>query len=475
MKKWISRVLVLAAMAVILPRPAGAASAPSRYYTDVSASDSFYSASTYLYEHGDMDGTVPVTSAEKGKFSPASPLTRSQLVTILWRMLNKPQPSGTTSAFSDCAEGAFYYDAVLWACSSEVGILAGYEDGTFRPLRGVTHQEELTFLYRFACYGAYSSGEASIQGGYIDALDASPLTYKSGFSNYARPAAGWAYQDGFITNLDLKPGDGCTRGAVAESIYTFYQKYQRKFGLSVVNTRDMEYVAQCGAAMQTLFRHYGAAEALSGQNITQVQFIDAIQSAFSAAKPLDICYLYCASHGGTAGLALFDGSPVTLTPQFLRDQIDQYKGTFVLLISGCNTGTFVSTGGSGTCSGFPEEDVFDAAGFVAALVGEESGAEPVENADLRGSQRIKVLCSSRKDEASYMTSTNATKYWCLGSGYDYGNQSFAALLADTNSDDRISLEELDQYAYEEVLKRHPQQHMVCYPSSDRFIIFETHY
>ncbi len=475
MKKWVSRVLVLAAMAALLPRSAGAASTPSRYYTDVSTSDSFYSASAYLYEHGIMDGTVPVTGTERGKFSPASPLTRSQLVTILWRMLNKPQPDGATSAFSDCAPGSFYYDAVLWASSSAVGMIAGYEDGTFRPSRGVTHQEEMTFLYRFACYGAYSSKEASVQAGYIDALSASPLTYKGSISNYAKPAAGWAYQDGFIPNLDWKPGDGCTRGEVAESIYFFYQKYQRKFGLAVVNTRDMAYVAECGAAMQTLFRHYGAAEALSGQDITQTQFIGAMQAAFSAARPLDICYLYCASHGGTAGLALFNGSPITMTPQFLRDQMDQYKGTFVVLISGCNTGTYVSTEGGGTLSDSPQEDVFDAAGFVAALVGKELGVEPVEDGDLRGSQGIKVLCSSRKDEASYMTSTNATKYWCLGGGYDYGNQSFGELLADTNIDDRVSLEELYQYAYDEVLRRHPQQHMVCYPSSDRFIIFETHY
>lgn len=475
MKKWVSRLLLFVALVTILPISAGAASAQSQYYTDVFTTDSFFGATSYLYEHGIMDGTVPVTSTEKGKFSPASPLTRGQLVTILWRMLNKPQPSGTTIGFSDCTPSTFYYDAVLWASSSGVGIIAGYEDGTFRPARGVTNQEEITFLYRFACYGTYSSNAAPDQSSYIAALNASPLVYKGSFPSYARPAAGWAYQNGFITDLALKPGDGCNRGAVAESIYAFYQKYQRKYGLAVVNTRNMDYVAACGVAMQALFRHYGAPSALSRQDITQAQFLAAMQAAFSAAKPLDICYLYCASHGGTAGLALFSSSPATLTPQFLREQIDQYKGTFVVLVSGCNTGTFVTTGESGTGSNTPEEDVFDAGGFAAALVGEGPGAEPVEDADLRGSQRIKVLCSSRKDEASYMTSTNATKYWCLGSGYDYENQRFAGLLADTNSDDRVSLEELYQYAYAEVLRRHPQQHMVCYPSSDQFIIFETHY
>ncbi len=442
-------------------------------------------------------------------------------------MLNEPKPNGTVTTFSDCKTETYYYNAVRWASSSNVGIITGYEDGTFKPKQGVTQQETLTFLYRFACHCAYASNTTSAKNSFIDIFNSSSLANKGTFLKYSKPAVGWAYQNGFITDNSIKGKDLCNRGNAAEYIYKFYKKYQKKYGLAVVNTRGMDYVGKCAPAMQALFKHYGATNALSRKDITQSQFAKAMETAFSNAKALDICYLYCASHGSTSGLALFSGTPGMLTPQYLRTQIDKYNGTFVVFVSGCYTGTFISTsieenvtditenisvsvdesltipvtsgdldaittnedapstsshdadmitaastyGNSDEASaGVEDADYFDANSFVYDLTRDEYSQE---SSDLRNGQRIKVLCSSRKDEVSYSTDSFATYYWCLGSGYDYLNGSFVSIRADKNTDGRVSLSELYRYSYDKVVSAMPDQHIVCYPQSDNFIIFEV--
>lgn len=89
----------------------------------------------------------------------------------------------------------------------------------------------------------------------------------------------------------------------------------------------------------------------------------------------------------------------------------------------------------------------------------------------------KVLCSSEKDESSYSTNKYATRYWCLGSGYDYMTNPavFTTLYADTNSDSRVSLNELYKYSHDKILASNLDQHVVCCPELDNFIIFESGY
>ena len=78
---------------------------------------------------------------------------------------------------------------------------------------------------------------------------------------------------------------------------------------------------------------------------------------------------------------------------------------------------------------------------------------------------------------SYSTNRYATRYWCLGSGYDYiANPAvFTTLYADTNLDSRISLNELYQYSHDKILASNLNQHVVCCPELDNFIIFESGY
>ena len=79
-------------------------------------------------------------------FAPDVTCTRGQIVTMLNRYLGG-EASSDNNTFVDVEEGAFYYDAVLWAV--ENGITNGYgEADTFAPDLDCTRAQIVTFLYR---------------------------------------------------------------------------------------------------------------------------------------------------------------------------------------------------------------------------------------------------------------------------------------------------------------------------------------
>lgn len=55
-----------------------------------------------------------VSGVEETKFAPNSPMTRAQLVTVLYRAAGSPEVTVTTN-FEDLDVGAYYYNAVVWA------------------------------------------------------------------------------------------------------------------------------------------------------------------------------------------------------------------------------------------------------------------------------------------------------------------------------------------------------------------------
>ena len=56
--------------------------------------------------------------------------------------------AGTSNPFTDVAEDAYYYDAVLWA--AEEGITLGTSATTFSPNASCTRAQAVTFLWRAA-------------------------------------------------------------------------------------------------------------------------------------------------------------------------------------------------------------------------------------------------------------------------------------------------------------------------------------
>lgn len=108
-------------------------------FSDVSPSDSFYEAVRWAVERSITNGTGG------SSFSPYATCTRAQIVTFLYRAAGSPTVSSGIRFF-DVAPNAFCRDAVAWA--TERGITNGTSDTTFSPDAACTRAEVVTLLYR---------------------------------------------------------------------------------------------------------------------------------------------------------------------------------------------------------------------------------------------------------------------------------------------------------------------------------------
>ena len=153
-------------------------------YDDMSAVKWAVPAIIYVTEEGIMNGT--------GKnFDPNGSLTRGQLVTMLYRQAGKPEVEGKLSdTFTDCEDGKWYSNAVLWAAQNK--IVNGYGD-VFKPNQAVTRQEMAKILYG---YDVAVNGAEKVEG--------AALTYKD-----ADAVASWAL-DGvaYCTANKIMSGNG---------------------------------------------------------------------------------------------------------------------------------------------------------------------------------------------------------------------------------------------------------------------------
>lgn len=111
-------------------------------FQDVDSDDFYYKAVLWAIEEGITAGYGSSTV-----FAPDGACTRGQVATFLHRYYGTPAAASLENPFEDIAEGAYYYDAVLWAV--EEGITNGYgSDTVFAPEQTCTRSQIVTFLYR---------------------------------------------------------------------------------------------------------------------------------------------------------------------------------------------------------------------------------------------------------------------------------------------------------------------------------------
>ena len=184
----------------------------SKPFTDITLGSWYYDGVNNALANGWFSG-VSATA-----FAPDSSMTRAMLVTVLYRMSGSPTVSGT-SAFVDVSSGAWYAQAVAWAAENQ--LVAGYEDGTFRPDLAITRQQMAAILYRYHSW----AGNTPVPGGslsaYRDAADVAP---------WALEAMSWANTSGLIQGTGpntLAPNGTATRAQVAV-ILTGYTKQTQK-------------------------------------------------------------------------------------------------------------------------------------------------------------------------------------------------------------------------------------------------------
>lgn len=182
-------------------------------FHDLAKSAWYIPSVQYVYYTGLMNGV------RSGEFAPNAPMTRSQLVTVLYR--NAGQPEVTDAApFTDVDKDAYYYDAVCWAQTS--GIVKGVSATRFAPNNVITRQQLCTFLFRYA----------ELLGLPMDARD--PLTAfidADKVDSYAKDAASWCVAAGLINGKNgnlLDPNGGATRAEVAKVLTAFDARVLRE-------------------------------------------------------------------------------------------------------------------------------------------------------------------------------------------------------------------------------------------------------
>lgn len=93
---------------------------------------------TESYIKGDTEGT----------FRPDESITRAEFATIISRALNKKMPQDQTAItdFNDISSDSWYAKSVAFVQS--MGLINGYEDGTFRPEDSITRAEAAVIIMR---------------------------------------------------------------------------------------------------------------------------------------------------------------------------------------------------------------------------------------------------------------------------------------------------------------------------------------
>ena len=103
--------------------------------------DAYYrKAVDWALKNGITSGTTSST------FSPDMTCTRAQTVTFLWRAVGCPEPRITENPFDDVAETDYFHKAVLWAV--ERGVTSGISDTAFSPYATCSEAQIVTFLWR---------------------------------------------------------------------------------------------------------------------------------------------------------------------------------------------------------------------------------------------------------------------------------------------------------------------------------------
>ena len=110
-------------------------------FTDVPETANYYKAVCWAYSNGIISGTSKTT------FSPNVPVTRYQVVQMLYKMKGKPAVSGS-SPFTDVPADASYYKAVLWAVQNK--ITSGTTATTFSPMDSCQRYQMVVFLEKYS-------------------------------------------------------------------------------------------------------------------------------------------------------------------------------------------------------------------------------------------------------------------------------------------------------------------------------------
>ena len=170
------------------------------HFVDVPDSAYYADAVDWAVRNGVTDGT------DATHFSPKADCTRAQIVTFLWRALNKPEPKSNYNPFVDVQPGAYYYEAVLWAIGE--GITDGTDATHFSPKDSCTRAHAVTFLWRME----NKPGSSITNTGFVDVPAGA----------YYADAVRWAVANEITNGTDathFSPKVTCSRAQIVTFLY----------------------------------------------------------------------------------------------------------------------------------------------------------------------------------------------------------------------------------------------------------------
>ena len=181
-------------------------------FTDVSATDSYYSAVKFVYENNLFKGTTTT------KFAPDTTMTRAMFVTVLGRLAGVDVSRFKTSSYSDVpinATTSWYAPYVEWA--TQMGIVEGYGDGTFGPDNKITHQQMYQLMYKYTIF--VENKKTNISGTSINASDAEEV------ADWAKNAVKYASQQNFLVKVGTSSRIDPTGEAKRSELAQLLEKY----------------------------------------------------------------------------------------------------------------------------------------------------------------------------------------------------------------------------------------------------------
>ena len=127
-----------------------------------------------------------IVGYEDGTIKPNNNITRAEVATIFFRLLTdnaRERYWSTTNDFSDVAAESWYNNAI--STLSNMGIINGYEDGTFKPNAPITRAEFTAIATRFFDY------EAEYDGAFND------VSARAWYADYVQAAVDMGLVDGY--------------------------------------------------------------------------------------------------------------------------------------------------------------------------------------------------------------------------------------------------------------------------------------
>lgn len=174
-------------------------------FVDVSGNTWAYEGIKYAYDTGMITGVTLQT------FAPTQITTRSQIITMLYRLAGSPEITGEAT-FTDLVR-EYYKAPIAWGQAT--GITTGTPGNLFDPEGQITRQDMVTMLYRMA-------GKPAVIG------DLSAFKDEAEVSDYAEDAMIWAVNQGLIKGVSateqiLNPKGTATRAEAATLLARFAQ------------------------------------------------------------------------------------------------------------------------------------------------------------------------------------------------------------------------------------------------------------